>query len=118
MPATTARKLSIMVIRYLGACLGLLAFAIVVIAGIAIGNPPMLTLSRAVWALAVFCLLGLLVGACAQAIVNEHNRQREQIEIPSVESQKDAGDTESNTEGALDQSHAPKEAEETVELGS
>lgn len=66
-----------MVGRFTGACLGLLAFAITILAGLAVHNPPMVTLSRAVWALAIFCALGLVLGAVAQAVVNEHFRRRE-----------------------------------------
>ena len=70
-----------MVSRYTGACLGLLAFAITIVAGLAVHNPPMVTLSRAVWALVVFCPLGLVVGACAQSVINEHYRQRKAAEL-------------------------------------
>ncbi|MFQ5489175.1 MAG: hypothetical protein ACE5GE_00525 [Phycisphaerae bacterium] len=73
-----------MVSRYTGACLGLFAFAITVIAGLWVNNPPMVTISRAVWALVLFCAIGLLVGACAQSVVNEHHRRREQTELPAV----------------------------------
>ena len=71
-----------MVSRYTGACLGLLAFAIVTVAGMVVHNPPMVTLSRAVAALLGFCILGLAVGACAQCAVNEHHRRREAEELP------------------------------------
>ncbi|HUU83366.1 MAG TPA: hypothetical protein VM243_07665 [Phycisphaerae bacterium] len=67
-----------MVGRYTGACLGLLAFAITIVAGLSVNNPPMLVLSRAVWALAAFCAIGLLLGAVAQAVLNEHHHRREQ----------------------------------------
>jgi hypothetical protein len=73
-----------MVSRYTGACLGLLAFAIVTVSGMVVHNPPMVTLSRAVAALVIFCILGLAVGACAQCAVNEHHRRREAEELPSA----------------------------------
>jgi hypothetical protein len=91
-----------MVSRYTGACLGLLAFAITIVAGLAVHNPPMVTLSRAVWALVIFCPLGLLVGACAQSVITEHYRQREASELGAArdgdrtdESPGDAEDAES-----------------------
>ena len=88
-----------MVSRYTGACLGLIAFAVTVIAGLWIDNPPMVTLSRAVWALVLFCALGLVVGACAQSVINEHHRRREEVEIPGA-----------------DERHAMREADKETEI--
>jgi MFS family permease len=68
-----------MVGRFTGACLGLIAFAIAIVAGLSANNPPMLVLSRAVWALAIFCVMGLVLGAVAQAVLNEHQRRREEV---------------------------------------
>lgn len=72
-----------MVSRYTGACLGLFAFSITVVAGLWVDNPPMVTMSKAVWALVVFCALGLVVGACAQSVIGERHSGREQTEIPA-----------------------------------
>jgi hypothetical protein len=77
-----------MVGRFTGACLGLLAFAITILAGLAVHNSPMVTLSRAVWALAIFCALGLVLGAAAQAVVNEHFRRREKEVLGGQPAQK------------------------------
>ena len=66
-----------MLARYTGACLGLFAFSVAVIAGMWVHNPPMVVLSRAVWALFLFCMLGLFLGKVAQVIVDEHYRRRE-----------------------------------------
>ncbi len=90
-----------MLSRCTGACLGLLAFAITIVAGLFVGNPPMVTLSRAVGALVVFCVLGLVVGAGAQAVVTEFHRQRERAELTSTESRADsAPPAPPNGEGA------------------
>lgn len=70
-----------MVGRYTGACLGLLAFAVTIVAGMVVHNPPVVTLSRAVIALLVFCVVGLAVGGCAQSVVNDHYRRRKQEEL-------------------------------------
>jgi len=67
-----------MVGRYAGAFLGLLAFAIVILTGLSAHNPPTVILSRAIWATAIFCVLGLVLGSVAQAVVNEHARHREE----------------------------------------
>jgi len=69
-----------MIARYAGACLGLLAFGLVILAGLAVHNPPMVTLSRAVWALVVFCALGVVLGLVAQAVICEHARQRREAQ--------------------------------------
>ena len=51
-----------MVARFAGASLGLLAFATTAVAGLYVGNPPTVTLSRSILALFAFCLIGLLLG--------------------------------------------------------
>ena len=83
-----------MVSRYTGACLGLLAFAIATVAGLSVNNPPMLILSRAVSALALFCVIGLLLGTVAQAVLNEHHRHREAVLEASgtAQTDQDGGD--------------------------
>ena len=78
-----------MVVRYTGACMGLLAFGITVVAGLAVDNPPMVTLSRSVWALFIFCVLGLLLGTAAQAVINDHQRRREQMVLGPLTAQKE-----------------------------
>ncbi|MEK6797715.1 MAG: hypothetical protein AABZ12_01985 [Planctomycetota bacterium] len=66
-----------MVARYAGASLGLFAFFVAVVGGILADNPPAVTLSRGILALLTFCLIGMLLGAAAQLVVDEHQRQRE-----------------------------------------
>jgi hypothetical protein len=63
-----------MVSRYAGACLGLLAFAVCTIAGVMAGLSLVDVLSRAVRALVLFCLLGLVLGAVAQSVIVDHHR--------------------------------------------
>ena len=65
-----------MIVRFSGATLGLLAFSIAVFGGLWAGNPVGLILSRAIWSLVIFCALGLVVGAAAQAVVEEYARRR------------------------------------------
>ncbi len=72
-------KAAPMISRYAGSCLGLLAFMITVSAGMAVGNPFGVTMSRAIWALLVFCALGMVLGACAQSVVHEHHHHNESI---------------------------------------
>ena len=66
-----------MVARYAGASLGLLAFTIVVTAGLIAQNPVTVTLSRSIFALFLFCLIGLVLGRVAQMVVAEHQRKWE-----------------------------------------
>jgi hypothetical protein len=66
-----------MVARYAGAGLGLLAFTVTVVAGLAVHNPVTVTLSRSILALFVFCLIGLVLGTAAQMVVAEHGKRRE-----------------------------------------
>jgi hypothetical protein len=65
-----------MVARFAGASLGLLAFATTAVAGLYVGNPPTVTLSRSILALFTFCLIGLFLGKAAQAVVAEYERNR------------------------------------------
>lgn len=65
-----------MVSRFTGASLGLLAFAITTLAGLMVGNPPGVILSRSILALFLFCGIGLLLGRIAQVVVGEYERGR------------------------------------------
>ncbi|MCH7720646.1 MAG: hypothetical protein IH988_06600 [Planctomycetes bacterium] len=65
-----------MVARVAGALLGLLAFSITVFTGLWVNNPIDTTLSRALWALCIFCGIGLVLGTAAQASINEQIRAR------------------------------------------
>jgi len=67
-----------MVARFAGASLGLLAFSITVIGGLFVENPVSVTLSRSIFALVVFCFLGLVLGSAAQRVVNEYESSRKE----------------------------------------
>lgn len=66
-----------MISRYAGSILGLFAFTVTVFAGLIVGNPVLITLQRSVFALLVFCVLGLVLGWAAQLVVREYARSRE-----------------------------------------
>jgi hypothetical protein len=75
-----------MISRFAGGTLGLLAFGVAATIGLAVGNPPMVVVTRALWALVVFCAVGLAVGAAAQAVVNEYlAKQEEALRSPAGE---------------------------------
>jgi len=59
-------------VRLCGASLGLLAFSVAIFQGLAAGNPVEATLIRSVYALAIFCALGLMVGWVAFRVLDEH----------------------------------------------
>jgi hypothetical protein len=65
-----------MIARYAGASLGLLAFAIVTVAGLFTQNPFTVTLSRGILALFLFCVIGFVLGGAAQLILNEYEKNR------------------------------------------
>ncbi|MFH0982167.1 MAG: hypothetical protein V2A79_11570 [Planctomycetota bacterium] len=65
-----------MIARFSGATLGLLAFSVAVLGGLWVGDPATVILSRAIWSLVVFCVLGLVLGTAAQAVVAEYARRR------------------------------------------
>lgn len=66
-----------MVARFAGASLGLLAFTVTLVAGLVVRNPVEVTLSRAIFALFLFCLLGVAVGGAAQVVLADRQRARE-----------------------------------------
>lgn len=71
------RDVAKVIARYTGACLGLLAFAVTSVAGLLTGNAVTVTLSRSLFALFLFCVLGLVLGGAAQLVVAEYERNRE-----------------------------------------
>ncbi len=66
-----------MVARLTGASLGFLAFTVTIVAGLAVGNPVSVTLSRSIFALFAFVILGMLLGGAAQLVIGEYGRKRE-----------------------------------------
>ena len=69
-----------MLARYAGASLALFAFAIVIVAGLWARNPVTTTLSRSLFALFAFFLIGFVLGAAAQMVIDEH-RARANAEL-------------------------------------
>ncbi len=71
-------------VRRAMAVLGLLAFTITILGGLAGGNRVEFILPRALWAMGLFCFLGWIVGWCAERVVTEHRvKQREEILGPA-----------------------------------
>jgi len=76
-------------IRTCGACLALLAFAVTILRGLEIGNPPEITLVRALWAMGIGLIVGAAIGWVGQAVVEEHNRQQSQSQTQAKEKETD-----------------------------
>jgi hypothetical protein len=88
-----------MVVRLTGSALGLFAFAVTMVAGLWVGNPVPVTLSRSIFALFLFFIIGIALGGAAQAVLNEHQAQRERalrerIEETAKEADEDAAKSE------------------------
>lgn len=81
------RDVARMIARFIGAVLALFAFSVSVLAGLYVGNPVTVVLSRSILALIVFFLIGLALGAAAQAVVREHakarEREQDRVELPA-----------------------------------
>lgn len=88
-----------MIARFTGGTLGLLAFTITIIAGLYVRNPVAVTLSRSIWALLVFCCIGLVLGAAAGLVLREHEASREREILQEYRE----NPTPSEDEGAEDQ---------------
>jgi hypothetical protein len=90
-----------MIVRFTGATLGLLAFSVAILGGLWADNPTTVVLSRAIWSLVVFCVLGLALGAVAQAVVDEYARRRldsvhaeSEAQTPASDGQEEASDAD------------------------
>ncbi len=82
-------------VRLCGAALGFLAFAITVLLGLSVDNPPEVTLERGLRAMVGFFALGLLVGWVAFRVMDEHalRRKREMFgETGAEEATEEAAD--------------------------
>ena len=66
-------------IRRAGACLGLLAFCLTIVRGMGAGNPPEVILTRALWAMIIFFLLGLVLGFAGHLAISEHTANRAKV---------------------------------------
>lgn len=58
--------------RHIGAILGLTAFVVAIVSGMAVDNPLEVTLSRALASLVVGFLIGVLLGAALAHVVEAH----------------------------------------------
>lgn len=67
-----------MMVQTLGAQIGLLAFAIAIIAGLQAGNTPTMILTRALLAMLVGAIVGQLVGWAAKGVLRDHLQRRKQ----------------------------------------
>ena len=74
--------------RRVAACLALLVFAMSLIAGLGAGNPFATTIGRALLAMAVTFVIGLILGAMGQRMLEESLQAKEEklknLESPSA----------------------------------
>lgn len=59
-------------IKSIGAALGLFAFAVTTISGLVAGNPAEVILLRSIWAMVIFCMMGMATGWVASRVLDEH----------------------------------------------
>ena len=86
-----------MIARFTGAVLGLLAFGVATVAGVVVENPAHVVLARAIWALIVFCIIGLILGAAAQAVVAEYHARKTAELFPPDNQEPDDPDVENKS---------------------
>jgi hypothetical protein len=65
-----------MIPRFAGATLGILAFSVTIVSGLVAGLPTRTILSRSLWAMGLFCVLGLVLGWATQSAVSDHFARR------------------------------------------
>jgi len=93
-------------VRLCGAALGLLAFSVTILLGLAAGNPAEATLLRAVWAMLVFCVIGLSTGWVGQRVVDEHALLRHREKFRGLDPLTGEGAADSAASGAEEASPA------------
>jgi membrane protein YqaA with SNARE-associated domain len=98
-----------MIGRYTAAILGLLAFSVSAVVGVVIQNPAEVTLSRAIWALFVFCLIGLVVGGAAQYVINDYAKRRLAESLPELRETSPSGDSRGPANSSTDTAGEPME---------
>jgi fructose-specific phosphotransferase system IIC component len=77
-------------VRVCGACTALLAFAVTILRGLAIENPTDVILTRALWMLVLFLIIGSIAGWIGQTVVAEHARKLMDAEIQAREAAESA----------------------------
>ena len=77
-------------VRLCGASLGLFAFAIAILQGLLAGNPTPVILSRALWALFSFCIIGLIVGWVGFRVLDEHTMKLNRKMFSEIEEEEEA----------------------------
>jgi len=72
--------------RSLAAIMGLLAFAVCLMTGIVVGNTFDTAVWRAVVAMIGTCVIGLIVGAMGQKMLDEKKAEEEKLKLNETES--------------------------------
>ena len=94
-------------IRRAGACLGLLAFCLTIVRGMGAGNPPEVILTRALWAMIIFFILGMVLGYAGHLAVNEHTANRaKKLDVELERARAGPDDTEAVETPAAEQASA------------
>lgn len=107
-----------MVARFASAGLGLLAFAVTITAGLLAHNPVTVTLSRSIFALFAFCIVGFVLGGVASRVIAEHEEERKaEIRKRYREKSTDKDEGQSRNESGEERTH-PDETEELARRGA
>ncbi len=94
-------------IRRAGACLGLLAFFLAIVRGMGAGNPPELILTRALWAMIIFFILGMVLGYAGHLAISEHTANRaEKLAVELERARASPDDAEAAEAPAAEQASA------------
>ncbi len=80
------------------AVLGIMGFCITVLGGLIGGNGLEFIIPRALWAMCLFCFLGLIVGWSAEQVVREH-RSKQHLEVFGPEDDEAPSDDSADAHG-------------------
>lgn len=101
-------------VRSIGAQIGLLAFAVAIIAGLSVGNSPTTILIRALLIMLAACVLGQLVGWTGKLVLRDH-LQKKKLEIDrahreAIRAQKEQEEEEPSETAETPDTATPSEA--------
>ena len=94
-------------VRLCGSALGLLAFGTTILLGLAAGNPSQVILVRALWAMVIFCGVGVSVGWVAYRVLDDHALRTSREMFPEEDGDEEKQAPDPSASDAEQQGMAP-----------
>ena len=88
-------------VRLTGACAGLLAFSVAILRGLSVGNPARVILERAILALILFCIIGMILGRISRVVILEYALNKEKEIMARFRGNPESADSDDAEAGSL-----------------